>query len=106
MSARKYRNVPTMLDGQRFDSKGEAKRFAELQVLQRGKQIQNLERQVTYALFVNGVLVGKVRPDFRYVENGRTVCEDFKGKRTRDWATRWKLAKTLYGDIEWRVTSK
>lgn len=104
---RKYGNEPTIIGTERFDSKGEGARYAELQFLQRGGEIRDLVRQVTYKLKVNGKLIGSVRPDFRYVEveEGWTVCEDFKGAPpAASWRVRWKLAAALFPDIVWRTT--
>jgi hypothetical protein len=98
---RKYRNVPTVLDGQRFDSKREAKRHAELTLLQRAGQITNLQRQVTFPLVVEGKRVGSVRPDWTYTEGGKAVAEDAKGVQTQSHKIRWKLAKVLYPDWTW-----
>lgn len=101
---RKYRNVPTKLDDIRFDSKREAERWADLVLLQRGGTIEKLERQVTFDLIVNGVKVGKVRPDFTYIEGDTVVAEDSKGHQTEAHKLRWRLAQALYPLIEWRLS--
>ena len=54
---RKYKNVPTIVDGIRFDSKKEANRDAELRLLQRAGHITNLQRQVPFDLIVDEVAV-------------------------------------------------
>lgn len=96
---RKYRNTPTVIDGVRFDSAGEADRWGELRLLQAGGAIRDLRRQVAHPLFVNGVLVCTLRADFEYVEtaSGRVVTEDFKGVRTKDWTIKAKLFRALTG---------
>ena len=101
---RKFGNKPTMVDAERFDSRGEARRYGELMALARAGQIQKLERQVLYKLVVNGFKVGSVRPDFRYVQGGKTVCEDYKGAPPPNgWVVRWKLAAALYPDVVWQI---
>lgn len=75
----KYGAVRTELDGYKFDSKKEAKRYGELKLLERAKQIESLEVHPRYSLIVAGTQVGVVEFDFRYIENGETVIEDCKG---------------------------
>lgn len=85
MSAvRKYRNKPVEIDGVKFDSKAEAKRWGELKLLERAGQIAGLELQPSFALVVNGVKVCTYRGDFAYVAvNGPRVIEDVKSPATR-----------------------
>jgi len=40
--------------------------------------------------------------DFVYEENGKTVVEDVKGVRTRDYILKRKLFKYNYPDIQFR----
>lgn len=81
----KYRNVKTIVDGIKFDSKKEAKRWQELILLERSKKISQLQRQVTYVLSSSVVINGRKRPalkyvaDFVYVENNELIIEDCKG---------------------------
>ena len=76
-----------------YDSKKEAKRAAELKLLEKAGVISNLQEQVVYELIpaqyriVNGKKkcierAMKYIADFQYVENGDTVVEDAKGFRT------------------------
>jgi hypothetical protein len=82
---RKYRNKPCVIDGIRFDSKAEARRYQELELLQRGRQIRDLKRQVTFALYgKNGAAICRYRADFMYEEAGKHVVEDVKGVATDD----------------------
>lgn len=108
---RKYANEPTTVDGIRFDSKAEAKRYFELRILEKAGVISGLQRQVRY------VLVPKqARPsggierekayvsDFVYVEKatGRTVVEDVKGAEPAVWGLKRALMLHVHG-IEIRV---
>jgi hypothetical protein len=95
----KYRAVPTTLDGRRFASKKEARRYAELLLLQKAGLVRNLECQVSFPLKVNGVLVGTYVADFEYVENARQVVEDVKGMKTPVYNLKRKLMKAVY-DID------
>lgn len=106
MRRSKYRNIRTTVDGIAFDSKREAARWTELRLLERAGQIRNLERQVSYALTVNGVKIGTYRCDFAY-EDRKTDCdlmvwfvpvvEDVKGMLTPMYRLKKKLMKALHG---------
>lgn len=96
----KYHAQPTRVNGIRFDSKKEAERYEQLLLLERVGQITGLElhpRYALYALAQDGTVtkVADYIPDFRYVENGRTVVEDVKGVRTPVYRLkkRWMLAQ-------------
>lgn len=86
----KFNAVPTEVDGVRFDSKREARRWAELQLLQRAGQIHHLERQIAYPLHAGAQQpIGAYVADFSYVRaDGHLVVEDAKGVRTPLY--RWK----------------
>lgn len=97
--ARKYRNVPTVIDGIRFASKREAYRYAELKDMAKRGEIETLLLQPRYPLTVNGMHVCTYVADFAYQDNstGRVVTEDAKGVRTRDFINKAKLFHALYG---------
>ena len=59
----KYRNIPT--DG--YSSRKEARRAAELKILERIGDIQNLREQVVYVLAPSVVRKGRKRPPVRYI---------------------------------------
>ena len=77
--AAKYGNVKT--DG--FDSKKEARRYADLLLLERAGRIQNLRSQIPYACVVNGIHVCDYVADAVYNEGARLVVEDTKSEVTR-----------------------
>ena len=100
----KYRNRKTTLDGIEFDSAKEARRYAELRLLEKAGQIFNLQRQVPFVLIPKQERGGKVveRPvvykaDFVYTENGEDVVEDTKGMKTKDYIIKRKLMLWQYG---------
>jgi hypothetical protein len=85
----KYHNKPTTTIHGRFDSRGEAARYAELVLLERAGEITDLRRQV--ALYLHGRdgvvtypsgRVAKVVVDYAYKENGVQVYSDYKGCQT------------------------
>lgn len=91
---RKYGNLPTEYAGLRFDSKAEARRAQELDLLERGKAIRNLRRQVRFALHApGGAQVGLYIADFAYTDcaTGKEVVEDVKSTATAGLALfKWK----------------
>lgn len=93
----KYRAKPQVIDGIRFASKFEAKRYAELQLLERAGAISELKRQVAYPLCVNGIQVCKYIADAEYIENGRIVTEDAKGCKTPTYRLKAKMFCAQYG---------
>ena len=96
----KYNNTKIRVDGRLFDSKAEAARWQELQLLERAGEIAELERQVEYELIPkqNGERAVKYIADFRYVDNdGKTVVEDTKGVKTPVWIIKRKLMLRVHG---------
>jgi hypothetical protein len=86
----KYGAIRTEVDGITFDSKRESRRWSELRLLERAGEIVGLERQVEYPLSVAGIVIGKIKPDFRYSRAGLVVVEDVKSKPTMTPLFRWK----------------
>lgn len=99
----KFGNTVTFVHGVRFDSAKEAKRYAELQLLQRAKLISDLERQVKYRCEVNGLHICDYICDHRYRDlqrGGELVVEDVKSEFTADlpmFQLKKKLVKALHG---------
>lgn len=98
---RKYRNVPTVVDGVKYDSKAEARRHAELKLLVRTGDITHLRHQPEYPLVVNGFPLGKYIGDFAYFDReGRAVIEDVKSPATAKnpvYVLKRKLVYALHG---------
>ena len=97
----KYHNRKTEIDGIVFDSKREAQRYAELQLLQRAGKIRDLSMQVEFELIPkqDGERACKYKADFVYhmADNGKMVVEDVKGKRTREYIIKRKLMLWRHG---------
>lgn len=103
---RKYNSKKTELDGITFASRKEAARYAELKLLEKAGQISGLALQVPFELLPKtkderGV---KYVADFVYRQNGKTVAEDVKGCKTREYILKRKLFKLIYPEIEFRET--
>lgn len=115
----KYGSRKVHRDGVVYDSRSEARRGAELAILQRAGEIRNLRRQVPYELIpvqrekdtigARGAVhkgrvieksVGYVA-DFVYEERTadgwREVVEDVKGFRTHEYIIKRKLMLWRYG---------
>ena len=103
----KYFNRKTIYNGTVYDSKKEAKRAYELNMLQRSGLISNLERQRQFVLQecfkVRGKSVRSITyvADFYYWDNQKLtwVAEDTKGFRTDVYKLKKKLFLYKYPDI-------
>lgn len=100
--SRKYRNEPVEVDGIRFDSKAEARRYGELKLQERNGWIRDLELQPVYPIVVNGHRVATYKADFKYFDcqGFETVVEDVKSPATRrnpTYRLKTKLVLALYG---------
>ena len=96
----KYGNTKIRVDGRLFDSKAEAARWQELQLLERAGEITELERQVEYELIPKqkGERAVKYIADFRYIDHeGKTVVEDTKGVKTPVYILKRKLMLRVHG---------
>jgi hypothetical protein len=104
MKGQKYRAEPTTVDGFRFASKREARRYVELKLLERAGKIGGLEIQPRFDLCVGAMDGRRVKictyvADFRYWDlvAKRSVVEDVKGVRTPVYRLKRKLMLALYG---------
>lgn len=99
-SRRKYGNRITELDGFKFASAKESRRYATLKLLERAGHVTDLQVQPVFPIVINGQHVCKVIPDFAYVENGKRVVEDVKSEITRQdkvYRLKAKLMKAVHG---------
>jgi hypothetical protein len=98
----KYRNIKVVVDGVKFDSKLEAKRYGELKLLKQMGLIESFELQKRYPLEVNGFKICTYVCDFVVnYPSGKRVIEDTKGVLTADFKLKMKLMKAIYNiDIE------
>lgn len=95
----KYNNTKVEVDGQEFDSKREAARFKELRILLKQGKIAFLATQVEYQLNIGGSHDLKYIADFQYMDvaTGKTVVEDTKGFRTKEYRKKKRLMKQVHG---------
>jgi len=95
--ANKYHNKIRVVDGIRFDSQAEAKRWAELKLLVAAGTISALQRQVAYPVEIAGQLLFQYVADFVYTEKGKRVVEDVKGVKTPIYRLKKKAVAAAYG---------
>lgn len=114
----KYHSKKITRDGITFDSRKEYDRYCELLLLEKAGEIKDLKRQVKFVLipaqreftneigkngrFKKGKLLERecsYLADFVYVDSktGRTIVEDSKGFRTRDYVIKRKLMLHVHG---------
>lgn len=107
--ALKYGNAITEVDGIRFDSRKEAKYYADLLWLQRTGVIKSIESQPELELQPSYEREGKkIRPiiyqaDFKVTEaDGHVYYVDTKGMRTQVYLIKKKMLLYRYPDIDFR----
>lgn len=94
---------PTVLDGIRFPSKGESKRYAMLRLEEKGGLIRGLQIHARLPLVVNGQKIGRgsIEVDFIYErregDQWLKVYEDYKAVDTRESKQRRQVAEATLG---------
>jgi hypothetical protein len=95
----KYGNRKTTVDGLVFDSAAEARRWCDLQLLERAGEISDLKRQVSMDCKVNGILVCRYVADFTYMRGPLAVVEDVKGMETALFRLKARLVQACHGHV-------
>lgn len=81
----------------RNDSKFEAGKAQELELLKKAKEIKDFQEQVKIALVVNGFHICNYYIDFVVEHNdGEIEYIETKGYATDVWKLKWKLFEALY----------
>lgn len=117
----KYKAKPTVVDGIRFHSQKEARRYQELRLLEKAGEIRNLRLQPAFDLYAmrplntrgeqdyTQELLGCYKGDFAYetsyrvhregkvYEHWRGVVEDVKGFKTPLYKWKKKHVEAQYG---------
>jgi hypothetical protein len=94
----KYNARRTEVDGITFHSRREAKRYAELKLMERAGEIRDLILQPEYPVVVGADKhVCTYIADFAYKHGARLMVEDCKGFRTPTYRLKKKLVEALYG---------
>ena len=95
----KYHAQRTEVDGIKFASKKEAKRYVQLKAFERAGLIKNLRLQVPYQIIAKSKYGRAIKyiADFVYIEDGQTVVEDVKGFKTDVYKLKKRLMAEVYG---------
>lgn len=104
----KHLNIKATVDGITYDSAKEAKRAAQLEMMQQAGIITELKRQVPFVLAPGARLLGERRKkpdlryyaDFTYMRDGHLTIEDTKSDHTRrleSYRIKKHLMKTVLG---------
>lgn len=107
--ANKYGARKTVVDGKKFDSAKESRRYLELKTQEDAGEITGLILQGEIILLEGFTYQGqKVRSirytaDFVYCKDGKTYIEDTKSEitaKTEAFRIRWRLLQWMYRDQE------
>ena len=93
MNRSKYHAIPTVIDGIRFASKSEAKRYGQLKLLQMAGEIRWFTCQVPFHL---GAGVRYVSDFLIVYTDGRVEVEDVKGVETAMFRVKRRLFEAAY----------
>lgn len=105
MRRNKFHAQKTVIDGEKFDSRAEAKRWQELKLLERAGEITHLERQPVFRFVcacgcevkTSRGSIAKYTADFQYRDKqGNRHVEDVKGIITEAAKLRIAVAEALY----------
>jgi hypothetical protein len=110
----KYRNQKTIINGIKFDSKLEAKRYQELKLLERANEIESLELQPEFELIPSFKKNGKTirrtiyKGDFSYIDKrtGKRIIEDTKGYKTKDYILKKKMFEYKFPELTIKEVNK
>jgi hypothetical protein len=109
MARNKYGNVKTQVDGWKFDSLVERRRYHELKLLIAAGEVKagTLTHHQPFALHAFGrdgklAVIGEYRSDFTYIDcTGLLVVEDIKGQKRNTDLFNWKKKHML---LEYGIT--
>ena len=94
----KYHAKRVHLDGYLFDSQAEAKRYAELKLLERAGEISRLKVHPRTRVEINGTHICDVEADFGFYDEVKEITRyiDVKGMDLALSRLKRKLVKALY----------
>lgn len=94
----KYNNKRTVYGGLVYDSKLEAGRAYELDMLKRAGEVIKWDRQIKFPIVINGIKICDYIADFKvWWKNGNVAIEDTKGVKTDVFRLKQKLILACYG---------
>ena len=95
----KYRAIPVEIDGIRFASKAEGRRYVELKRLESAGLVRGLALQTSFPFMIGDALMFCYVSDFCYedVQTGKRIIEDVKGVKTPVYKLKKKIIEKYYG---------
>lgn len=95
----KYNAKKTIVDGIKFDSVRESKRYLVLKEMEKQGKISDLQLQVPYTILPKNDKYRAMtyKADFVYFQDGQRVVEDCKGFKTKEYLLKKKLVYGLLG---------
>ena len=96
----KYKAKPITIDGIRFASQKEGRRYQELRILERAGEIKNLELQPRYDITINGIYCGHYKADFRFFSKKGVEVWDVKGLPTPLYKFKKRIVEALYPGVK------
>ena len=92
MAKAKYKNIKVMIDGIKFDSMKEGKRYYELKLMQEKGLVEHLKVHYPFFLVESVVLNGRKKPAMKYIsdfcyflpKSETRIVEDTKSPSTRN----------------------
>lgn len=104
----KYGAVRVKEDGYSFDSRAEHRKYCELKLLVRSREIFDLRVHPRFPLEVSGARIAIYESDFSWREStnkmgGKLVVLDVKGFPTPEFKLKAALFRALYPDVDFRV---
>lgn len=114
MRYRKYSNKKVEVDGIKFDSKLEAKRYKELKAMEGRGEITELTLQPVFELQPSFRHNGKTHRKITYIadfsyflkDSDKLVVEDVKGFKTDIYKLKMKLFLYRYPDVDFIEITK
>ncbi len=103
-SSGKLKPKPVTIDGHRFPSKLEAKRYSQNKLRQAGKDISHLKPHPKLPIVINGISCGEYTADSAYIECDKVIIEEVKGPVIVDGFMRlWRILQALYPNYTFRL---
>ena len=94
----KYHAKPTTIDGHRFASQAEGRRYVALKKMAKDQEITDLDLQPKFPIEVNEHKICTYIADFDYTDkDGAYIVEDVKGFKTSIYRLKKKLVEAIYG---------
>ena len=94
----KYKAKPVVIDGRRFASQKEGRKYSDLKILKRVGKLVDFECQVPFEIIINGQKICKYIADFiTYDPDGKRHILDVKGVKTSVYRLKKKLMLVVLG---------